>query len=741
MIFKSEGGIGEVLLNACVVKKDQLTGNVDSNQGLRTVFHQVEQALRIPFIDDNGERRSVARVYVITPYECSQTARQSIEDKLKDHSGQLTFLTGGRLFQLFAEHAPEYILFNSNFLSSYVAQLEYSFNSEDPLRFLATQHSIISAASRSFRELYVPQDFYLDLALFESACQIPDLRPLLSDIGIQELSRIAAHLKQLASLFAAFAAAEGLPESRRLESELTNFSSVLTELWEEKWNFFRSDETRARESRKEALLRLPEADANYQRGVLLIREIDQPLSNLRRRISRANDFVSRSQSALKAIHSPEYLGYCQLRELSKAAPAMIPTKGPRKHIQLGNESSERVRLPLLITAPAGYGKTSFSKYNAVYDAEALAAGTGDVFPVYVPLHQLATLTVSSFEEAFLRAPDLRRMFQDTLKGNLKRRIRLYLDGLDEVTTVMQQKTLVELATKAAQRDDRLQLVMTGRDYVTGPWLKPFARVHLSELTSIQSGTLVNRWLDNDKKSIGDFHDQVDKSPSIKRIMGVPLLASLTIAIFRKSRRLPENRNRLYEVFVDLLSGGWDLAKNVRRSTKFGTTSKLMVLRRLAGSWHLAQKREGSEADVRAAILQSAPMYLVQSELLLEEILQDGLLSRSGLNLEFQHLSFQEYLAALDMNDPTGAKQEQVLSAFLLGSDWWLGVLTFYIGLSGKPEDLSNWFIKVLRRLRGKHISLQANNDLPRRLEALIAQLSDAYPGFQLPRDRQMKLLG
>jgi hypothetical protein len=55
-------------------------------------------------------------------------------------------------------------------------------------------------------------------------------------------------------------------------------------------------------------------------------------------------------------------------------------------------------------------------------------------------------------------------------------------------------------------------------------------------------------------------------------MHVPLLGTLVIAVFKKMKSLPESKIKLYEIFVELMCGGWDLAKNVRRDTRFGCSS-------------------------------------------------------------------------------------------------------------------------------------------------------------------------
>src|SRR5260370_18066462 len=112
-------------------------------------------------------------------------------------------------------------------------------------------------------------------------------------------------------------------------------------------------------------------------------------------------------------------------------------------------------------------------------------------------------------------------------------------------------------------------------------------------------------------------------------MGTPLLATLIIAVYRKDRRLPESKVRLYQIFVELLSGGWDFAKGVRRETRFGSLIKLKVLAHLAMLLHLNEKRDFEESVFKLALRDSIPSFADQWDLLLTELLQDGLLGRLG----------------------------------------------------------------------------------------------------------------
>jgi predicted NACHT family NTPase len=89
--------------------------------------------------------------------------------------------------------------------------------------------------------------------------------------------------------------------------------------------------------------------------------------------------------------------------------------------------------------------------------------------------------------------------------------------------------------------------------------------------------------------------------ALTNLMRTPLLATLIIMVFRQTGGLPESRASLYESFIKLLSGGWDLVKGVLRESKFGERVKLQVLGTLANNLQESRRREFSGQDLKKAL--------------------------------------------------------------------------------------------------------------------------------------------
>jgi len=120
VVFKWRGAFEESLPCACVVKKDRVLGQVNSNQSARTVFHQIEQAFDTPYIAESGEPILIQRVYVITPYEIAQSAMHSISGALKPRAGQIIFISGHELIRLFQKYWPNFLADEASAIKRYL---------------------------------------------------------------------------------------------------------------------------------------------------------------------------------------------------------------------------------------------------------------------------------------------------------------------------------------------------------------------------------------------------------------------------------------------------------------------------------------------------------------------------------------------------------------------------------------------------------------------------------------------
>jgi hypothetical protein len=376
---------------------------------------------------------------------------------------------------------------------------------------------------------------------------------------------------------------------------------------------------------------------------------------------------------------------------------------------------------ILITGAPGYGKTSFSRNHFLADLEKFRNGQSKVVPLYFVAHTVEISDGQTFEDVFVR-----REVADRLANDQSLSVRIYLDGLDEVRSKQGRDKILTIVRDACLADkSRYHCIATAREHVGGYWTNWLARVRLHLMSKDKVRELVTAWLDGDSELIAQFYSELAGSTALEPVLGVPLLATLTVLVFKNLRRLPENKVRLYDMFIDLLLGGWNLAKGLKRQSEFSSTSKHLALTRLAGAMHLGRVTECTDSLISTTLKQVAPALVPEQSRLVGELVEDGLLLPTGrLSYTFPHLSFQEYLAAKDTADSSRKEHERrVMQAYFGGDDWYKEVATFIVSLTNNPVAMRSRLIDWSKRFRARgRIS-----DAEYRVGYLLGVLSGAFP--------------
>jgi hypothetical protein len=729
IVFVSGGPFASEDLIACVVKNSPITGSADSDDGARTVFHQAEQSLDTPILNSKGEEEFVSRAFIITPYECGQSAIESIKGKLKKPDGVVKFLYGRELYELFENYYPDYLVFRSGLFGTYIADLESGISNDSAVANLLMKHGL-SGQNHDISKIYVQPSIEIAVCQLFLVAEWPDLATAPNRMLEQDVVSFGQRSIALGQLLGLIA---GKEEAGTIDGQMRWLASSLQSLWKHAYKNYQGDQASIYRSeaaeRRRVALALPEISNLNQEFQEKAKHAKQVFDEFRVQLEHANELAASKPARFRDVLSQAArFDYSYVRGIAAQMPSLME-EAVLAATTIKTTSRELMDSEddALITAPAGFGKTSFCRWNVLNDLKALKEGQSTIVPVLIPLHQLTVGPGSTAVGVFFSAKGLQEMWSKRRSADgatIVRKFRLYLDGLDEIPDVNKQRLLLGLAREIKKLEPATQIIVTGREHVAGSHLNRLSRFHVAEMNDGQMNELFDQWFSTSTERRVTFKRQLESVPSLKQIMRVPLLATLVLSVYESTSTLPESRVRLYDMFIGLMAGGWDVAKKVHRDTQFGPQPKTTVLQYLAGRMQINESREASTFQFNAAVRTLLPALESRAAALLEEIVHDGLLVRIGNGYIFSHLSFQEYLAAKDLMEPKGTKAAEALARYLKGDQWWKEVLSFYVALSGQPKDIELF----IRAEAVKAVRKTPDQQVLQRTIGLLKEIAEAYPG-------------
>jgi hypothetical protein len=740
IVFRRELLPGRPVLIACVVKNHAITGTAyEGSKSTATVMNQVRQALKNPFRDTDGTLAPVHMVYVITPYDVSREAILSVEGELIELCGRFEFLCGSALLDLFKKYYPTFITFKGDFFNSYLQGLISNLESQSPLSALAKTAAILSAIYETFVNTYVEPRF---AAYFGASRPKPSFGRMfpfgrrISRIELEESVKLLYRVSALlfnSECWVAHVSSAGWP---RLGLSLSRIAQELPRWWDLEASQYISKAQVGgvvgaidRSTIEVLISESWAAPYDLPRVRKAAEDCIQDFGSLMRRADEAWSGIHRECSSFLDLFSFPLLNYAQrAQELTARCPSLF--EGGSEFTQISASQSDLTSQykSFAVTAPPGYGKTTFCKWNAINDARSLLETAGSIFPVYVPLHRYNETEATDI--AFL-SPELHEFLcsQQAQSHGLSL-VRIYLDGLDELRSRHKKNAVLDLAKDALAIKFPVQFIITSRDSSFNARMATHPRFHIKPLDTDEAQLLVRKLLRDNLDQIKEFWTQVHGSGNLSELLKVPLLLQLIASVFQKTAEIPQNRYRLYQMFLELLAHGWDRAKSVERGFVYESEINLKVLQILAGRLHSQGRRDASLDELSACAEGITGAGNIDVAILANELLHQGLIVQSGNSYLFAHLSFQEYLAARDLNDPSGLRQGSALMRFLNGDDWWREVISFYINGHSSPSDLELWARGgIQRNLRRAPNGKRAQ--LGERIELLKGMFASSHPGFNV----------
>jgi formylglycine-generating enzyme required for sulfatase activity/energy-coupling factor transporter ATP-binding protein EcfA2 len=271
-----------------------------------------------------------------------------------------------------------------------------------------------------------------------------------------------------------------------------------------------------------------------------------------------------------------------------------------------------------------------------------------------------------------------------------------LDGLDEVADVSQCQQVSQWVNRQMKAYPQTSFILTSRPdgYNSAPVNMVGTVLKVLPFTHNQMKKFIHLWYPQTEimsragrdtpavratatKRAEDLIESIINKRAIADMATNPLLVTMIATVHYKGSELPRQRVELYYEICKVLLGTRQVAKENINTSLTGKQNK-DVLQVLALSLMQSKIREFTIAE-GAAFIQQELLSIPQNPLTPEQFLSQitkicGLLVERELDVyEFAHLSFQEYLAAAQIN----RLQRDDLLIESLDNLWWAETIRLY----------------------------------------------------------------
>jgi len=409
---------------------------------------------------------------------------------------------------------------------------------------------------------------------------------------------------------------------------------------------------------------------------------------------------------------------------------------------------------LLVVGDPGSGKSTFLKRVAFQLAKGYAADgplpiriEGAVLSAYITQQQekklgLADPASPEWISVFLGAQCEERnrdLGADYFRAELKAgRCSVLIDGLDETPDEDSRKRLAKLICEAARAFDKCRFVVTsrpeGKVSIDGFEEALIADLEPKAILAFLAKLAKQLYQDDEDRERTfreDLEAAVNGRPEIRKMTRNPVMLTALAVLQHNNVKLPEKRVDLYGSILEWLS------KQRAKPGRMPASDCLLRLRELALAMQNHEDGRRRQAPLAWAGDKLARRFgnrEAAERFLRAEQADSGIVVSRGNEIAYWHLTFQEYLAALEIAGWEDADQYELLlagnpKAYL---PEWRETMLLYAGLlyNVGPRKVDALLRKVLDRM-GERPSLAARAECVGFIGALLPDLM----GYQVADKR------
>ena len=403
---------------------------------------------------------------------------------------------------------------------------------------------------------------------------------------------------------------------------------------------------------------------------------------------------------------------------------------------------------VFIVGDSGTGKSTLFKQLAKEIVEDNALRDNyELYPIMLTFNKLRSNNYSLLDA-------IRNNFQEERYATLNidvdeilhdRKCVIFIDALDEIASNSEKEKAFTCINDFSVEYPDIRLVCTSRpsDFLSETCAaNNFKTYEIDRIDRRQMTQFIQSYFGDNLSLSKRLIKSLRDTGLLNKLPQTPMtLALITIIFDEKQIEIPSTITDLYSIFVDLL-----LKKFEFRSTHdiIETDIKYRVLSHLAKHMHANRLTSiaSSEAEGKVACYLSARgMKGITSEDLLNEIISNNglLIFNDRGDIEFKHLSFQEYFTAYEYYNHLPGEKDIFIQNFK--DIWWQNVAIFYAGFSKDAPLLLKDIIENGKQVEGIISRYNVMMGIGRLMQSLYSTpVNDRVSGIELTAGHASKIV-
>jgi DNA polymerase III delta prime subunit len=273
---------------------------------------------------------------------------------------------------------------------------------------------------------------------------------------------------------------------------------------------------------------------------------------------------------------------------------------------------------------------------------------------------------------------------------------IFFDGLDELALIGDKERAVQALNDFHQSNPDIKLICSSRpsDYIFYNCENiGFKYLEINNLNLGQIESFINNYFNDEDFKSKKLLKSLKDTGLLNKLPKTPLTVALITILFDESEvEIPATITDLYTSFVDLLLGKYKPESTID-ILEIGAKHRLLCF--IAKELHTTNQKSIDDQSLITLIREYAAErgHKIDYERVIGDIINNtGLLIKNSRNqIQFKHLSFQEYFTAYEIFHHRQNDRNIIICNF--NNLWWQNVALFYAGLS---KDAPQLIIEILK---------------------------------------------